>query len=82
VKISVSKSAFSVIAMTVLWLGLLSIFLLCVNLVEIVHICYVLMSWILSVSRSEFYILCCIIKLIFGPINFLTICDILVLGGW
>jgi hypothetical protein len=31
------------------------------------------MSWILFASRSEFYILCCIIKLILHPVNFLTI---------
>jgi hypothetical protein len=63
---------FQFIATTVLWLDLLSILLLCVNLVELVQICFVLMSWILSASRSEFYILCCIIKLFLGHINFLT----------
>jgi hypothetical protein len=58
--------------MTVLWLDSLSILLLCVNLVEIVQICSVLMTWILSVSRSEFFVLCCIIKLILGSVNFPT----------
>jgi hypothetical protein len=59
--------------MTVLWLDLLSILLVCVNLVELVQICSVIMSWILSASRSVFYVLCCIIKLILGPINFPTV---------
>jgi hypothetical protein len=58
--------------MTVLWLDPLSILLLCVNLVELVQICFVLMSWILSASRSGFYVLCCIIKLILGHVNFIT----------
>jgi hypothetical protein len=56
--------------MSVLWLDPLSIILLCVNLVELVQIYSVLMSWILSASRSMFFILCCIIKLILGPVNF------------
>jgi hypothetical protein len=59
--------------MTVLWLDLLSILLLCVNLGELVQICSVLMSWILSASRFGFCVLCCIIKLTLGPVNFLTI---------
>jgi hypothetical protein len=53
--------------MTVLWLDPLSILILCVNLVELVKICSVLMSWIWV------FILCCIIKLILGPVNFPTI---------
>jgi hypothetical protein len=60
-------------AMTVLWLDPLSILLLCVNLVELVQICSVLMSWILSASTYGFFVLCCIIKLILGHVNFLTI---------
>jgi hypothetical protein len=51
----------------------LSILLLCVNLVELVQICSVLMSWILSASRSGFFVLCYIIKLILSPVNFPTI---------
>jgi hypothetical protein len=47
--------------MTVLWLDPLSILLLCVNIVELVQIYFVLMQWILYVSRSRFYILYCII---------------------
>jgi hypothetical protein len=58
--------------MTVLWLDPLSILMLCVNLVELVQICSVLMSLILSVNRSKFFVLCCIIKLILGPVNFST----------
>jgi hypothetical protein len=58
--------------MMVLWLDLLSILILCVNLVELVQICSVLISWILSAGRSEFFVLCCIIKLILGPVIFLT----------
>jgi hypothetical protein len=54
VKIGVSKSTFSVIAMTVLWLDPLSILVLCINLVEIVQICSVLMSWILSAVDLSF----------------------------
>jgi hypothetical protein len=30
------------------------------------------MSWILSASKSGFYVLCCIIKLILDPVNFPT----------
>jgi hypothetical protein len=48
-------------------------FNLCVNLIELVQICSVLTPWILSASRSEFYVLCCIIKFILGPVNFVTI---------
>jgi hypothetical protein len=59
--------------MTVLWLDPLSIILLYLNLVLLVQICSVLMSWILSASRSGFFVLCSIIKLTLGPINFLTI---------
>jgi hypothetical protein len=59
--------------MTVLRLDPLSILILCVNLVELVLIYSVLMSWILSAGRSGFFVLCCIIKLILGPVNFLTI---------
>jgi hypothetical protein len=59
--------------MTVLRLDPLSILILCVNLVELVLIYSVLMSWILSSGRSGFFVLCCIIKLILGPVNFLTI---------
>jgi hypothetical protein len=55
--------------MMVLWLDLLSTLLVCVNLVELVQIYSVIMSWILSASRSVFYILCCIIKLILGPVE-------------
>jgi hypothetical protein len=51
----------------------LSILLLCVDLVELVQICSVLTLWILSASRSGSYVLCYIIKLILGPINFVTI---------
>jgi hypothetical protein len=58
--------------MTILWLDPLSIIILCVNLVELVQICSGLMSWILSASRSGFFVLCCIIKLILGPVNFPT----------
>jgi hypothetical protein len=58
--------------MTVLWLDPLSIFILCVNLVELVHICSVLMSWILSTSRSGFFVLYCIIKLMLNHVNFPT----------
>jgi hypothetical protein len=58
--------------MMVLWLDLLSILLLYVNFVKLVQICYVLMSWILSANTYGFFILCCIIKLILGPINFPT----------
>jgi hypothetical protein len=61
---------FQFITMTVLWLDPLSILLLCVNLVELVQICSVLMSLLLSASRSRFFVLCRIIKLILGPINF------------
>jgi hypothetical protein len=50
-----TKSVFSVFAMTVLWLDPLSILLLCVKFVELVQICYVLMSWILSASTFEFF---------------------------
>jgi hypothetical protein len=57
---------------TVLWLDPLSILLLCVNLVELVQTCYVLTSWILSSSRSSFYVLWCIIKLILSHVNFVT----------
>jgi hypothetical protein len=56
----------------VLWLDLLSILMLCVNLVELVHICSVLITLILSINRFGFFVLCCIIKLILGPINFST----------
>jgi hypothetical protein len=59
--------------MKVLWLDLLSILLLCVNLVELVQICSFLMSWILSANRSRFFVLCRIIKLTLGSVNFLTI---------
>jgi hypothetical protein len=31
------------------------------------------MSWILFASRSRFFVLCCIIKLILDPVNFSTI---------
>jgi hypothetical protein len=58
--------------MTVLWLDPLSILLLCINLVELVQIYSVLMSKILSDSISVFYDLCCIIKLILAPNNFIT----------
>jgi hypothetical protein len=58
--------------MTVLWLDPLSIPILYVNLVELVQICSVLMLWILSASRSMFFVLCCIIKLILGTANFPT----------
>jgi hypothetical protein len=61
---------FQFIAMTTLWLDPLSILLLCVNLVELVQICSVLMSWILSASRSGFFVLCYIIKLILAPLFF------------
>jgi hypothetical protein len=61
---------FQFIAMTVLWLDALLILLLCVNLVELIQICSVLMSWILSVIISKFFVLCCIIKLILGYVNF------------
>jgi hypothetical protein len=54
--------------MMVLWLDPLSILILCVNLVELVQICSVLMSWILSTSKFEFFVLCCIIKLILDHI--------------
>jgi hypothetical protein len=54
--------------MTVLWLDPLSILMLYVNLVELVQICSVLMSLILSDSRPGFFVLCCIIKLILGPV--------------
>jgi hypothetical protein len=43
-----------------------------VNLVELIQIYFVLMSRILSTSRSGFFVLCCIIKLILGPVNFPT----------
>lgn len=33
----------------------------------------VLMSWILTVSTFEFFVLCCIIKLILGTVNFSTV---------
>jgi hypothetical protein len=56
----------------VLWLDLLSILMLCVNLVELVQICSIIMLLILSASRSGFFVLCCIIKLILGPVNFPT----------
>jgi hypothetical protein len=59
--------------MTVLWLDLSSILMLCVNLGELVQICSVLMSLILSASRFEFFVLCCIIKLILDPVNFPTV---------
>jgi hypothetical protein len=49
---------FQFILMVVLWLDPLSILILCVNLVELVQICFVLMSWILSVSTSELFVLC------------------------
>jgi hypothetical protein len=58
--------------MTDLWLDLLSILMLCVNLVELVQICSVLMWLILSTSRTGFFVLCCIIKLILDPVNFST----------
>jgi hypothetical protein len=73
VEIIVSKSAVSVCCDDSLWLDPLSILLLCVNLVELVQICSVLMSWILSASRSGFFVLCYIIKLILSPVNFPTI---------
>jgi hypothetical protein len=63
---------FQFLAIMVLLLYLFSIFLLCVNLIELVQICSVLTSWILSVSISRFYVSCCIIKLILGPVNFVT----------
>jgi hypothetical protein len=58
--------------MTVLWLDPLSILLLCVNLVELVQICSVLISWILSASIFRFFVLCCIIKLILDSVDFST----------
>jgi hypothetical protein len=58
--------------MTVLWLDPLLILLLYVNLVELVDIWSFLMSWILSTSRSGFYVLFCITKLILGLVNFQT----------
>jgi hypothetical protein len=58
--------------MTVLWLDPLSILLLYVNFVDLVQICCVILSWILSANTSGFFVLCCIIKLILGPINFPT----------
>jgi hypothetical protein len=64
---------FQFVAMTVLWLDPFSILILYVNLVELVQICSVLMSWILSVSRSGFFVLCYIIKLILGLVNSPTI---------
>jgi hypothetical protein len=72
VKITISKYTFSFIAMTILWLDPLSILSLCINIVALAHICYVIMSWIISVSKSGFYVLCCIIKLILSVVNFLT----------
>jgi hypothetical protein len=45
---------FQFIAMTVFWLDPLSILMFCVNLVELVQICSVLMSLILSINRSGF----------------------------
>jgi hypothetical protein len=59
--------------MTVSWLDPLSILLLYVNLVELVQICSILMSLILSASRSRFFVLWCIIKLISSTINFVTV---------
>jgi hypothetical protein len=59
--------------MTVLWLDPLSILLLYVNLVELVQIYSVLMLWILSASISGFFVLCCIIKLTLGSVNFPTV---------
>jgi hypothetical protein len=59
--------------MTVLWLNSLLIIFLYVNLVELVQICSVLILCILSASRSGFFVLCCIIKLILGPVNFPTL---------
>jgi hypothetical protein len=59
--------------MTVFWLDPLSILLLCVNLIELVQICSVLMPWILSVNRFGFFVLCCIVKLTLGPVNFSNI---------
>jgi hypothetical protein len=64
---------FQFVAMTVFWLDPLSILLLCVNLIELVQICSVLMSWILSVNRFGFFVLCCIVKLTLGPVNFPTL---------
>jgi hypothetical protein len=42
--------------MTVLLLDPLLILLLYFNLVELVQIYYVLMSWILSINRSKFFL--------------------------
>jgi hypothetical protein len=59
--------------MTILWLDPLSILILYVNLVDLVQICSVLMLWILYTSKSRFFVLCCIIKLILDPVNFPTL---------
>jgi hypothetical protein len=59
--------------MTILWLDPLSVFILYVNFVELVQICSVLTSWILSDSRSGFCVLCCIIKLNLGTVNFAAV---------
>ena len=75
VEIDVSKSTFSVYCDESFMVRFVVDYFLCVNLVELVQICSVLMSYILSVSRSEFYVLCCIIKLILGSVTFLTLSD-------
>jgi hypothetical protein len=49
-----------------------------VNFIELVQICYILMSWILSASSSSgLYVLRCITKLIFCPVNFPTVTEIM-----
>jgi hypothetical protein len=73
VKITVSKSAFSVYCDDGLMVKSVVNSSICVNLVELVQICSVQMSWILYASRSKFFVLCCIIKLILSPINFPTL---------
>jgi hypothetical protein len=53
-----SKSAVSIYCDDGLMVRSVVNFLLCVNLVELVQICFVLMSWILSISTSELFVLC------------------------
>jgi hypothetical protein len=73
VEITVSKSTFSVYCDDGLMVRSVVDSFLCINLVELVQICSVLMSWILYASRSRFFVLYCIIKLILGPVKFSTL---------
>jgi hypothetical protein len=60
--------------MVILWIDLLSIYLIYVAFCDLISICIVLVLFMLTASRSLFlYILTWMIKLILDLVNFLTI---------